>query len=301
MAQRRVPHAVLLLGSAGLGKRCAAAWLARQFLDLAGGAIPEYPGKRPEHADLHWISPAEDKHVVGIDAIRDLVADLNLTSYEGGGKVAVIDPANAMTTNAANSLLKTLEEPPGNALLILVADRVGRIPATIVSRCQRISITSPTLADGLAWLDRLRPGADWVQLLQEVGNAPLAALEAAERAEQIESMRQAFANLPERHGSPLEVAQQWAKFEPGFLFNWLARQIHACILRSCQGGGRGPACAVSDTVLRGIDRRNLFCYLDNINRLRSQPVGSYNLLLTLECLLIDWADGLHDCREQGNF
>jgi hypothetical protein len=53
-------------------------------------------------------------------------------------------------------------------------------------------------------------------------------------------------------------------------------------------------------VLRGIDRRNLFCYLDNINRLRSQPVGSFNVLLTLESLLIDWADRLQNYRQQGN-
>ena len=69
----------------------------------------------PEHPDLRWIAPPEDKESIGIEQIRDLVDDMGLTSYEGGGKVAVIEPANAMTVNAANSLLKTLEEPPGDA------------------------------------------------------------------------------------------------------------------------------------------------------------------------------------------
>ncbi|NIQ44609.1 MAG: DNA polymerase III subunit delta', partial [Pseudomonas stutzeri] len=69
--------------------------------------------------------------------------NLQLTSYEGRGKVAVIEPANTMTTSAANSLLKTLEEPPGDTLLILVADRIGRLPPTVFSRCQRIDFAPP--------------------------------------------------------------------------------------------------------------------------------------------------------------
>ena len=93
---------------------------------------------------MRWISTPEDKKSIGIEQIRVLVAERNdLTSYEGFGKVAVIEPANEMTVNAANSLLKTLEEPPGDTLLVLVADRVGKLPATIFSRCQRIDLAVP--------------------------------------------------------------------------------------------------------------------------------------------------------------
>jgi DNA polymerase-3 subunit delta' len=300
VASERVPHAVMLLGAVGLGKRCAAGWLARQFLGLPTETLPQYPEMRPEQADLHWISPPEDKHVIGVDAIRGLVAELSLTSYEGRGKVAVIDPADGMTENAANSLLKTLEEPPGRTLLILVADRAGRIPATIFSRCQRVSVATPALADGLEWLNRVSPGTDWLSGLQEAGNAPLAALAAADKVDQSNAMGQAFAALPQRDATPLDVAANWAKLEPRFVFGWLAGQVQACILRLHGTSGQGARCVVSDTVLRGIDRRNLFCYLDTINRLRDQPIGSYNMLLTLESLLIDWADSLSNYREQGN-
>ncbi len=154
VAQGRAPHAVLLLGVEGSGKRCAAAWLARNHLGMADAEMgAQYPLQVVEHADMRWISPAEDKHTIGIEQIRELVSALTLTSYEGRGKVAVIDPAHTMTANAANSLLKTLEEPPGNALLILIADRVGRLPATIFSRCQRLSIELPSEDDGLRWLE----------------------------------------------------------------------------------------------------------------------------------------------------
>jgi DNA polymerase-3 subunit delta' len=163
--------------------------MAATFLNLdAARAHAQFPLRQPEHADVRWISPPEDKHTVGIEQIRTLVADLSLTSYEGGGKVAIIDPANAMTANAANSLLKTLEEPSGNTLLILIADRTGRLPATIFSRCQKLTIPLPSENEALQWLQQLQPATNWPGILREAGNAPLAALVAAERLDDTEIM-----------------------------------------------------------------------------------------------------------------
>jgi len=291
--QGRAPHAIMLLGAEGTGKRCAAAWLARCRLGMSElQSEPQYPLTIPQHADLRWLSPPEDKHVVGIEQIRELVAALSLTSYEGGAKVAVIDPANAMTSSAANSLLKTLEEPPGDALLILVADRPGGLPATILSRCQRLSVALPAEALSLKWLDRLQVSSGWPAALRAAGNAPLAAVESLVRVEDTETMARDFAALPEGNASPLEVAGRWAKHEPAFVLNWLCRQVQLCILRIFGGRAAMPGGGVSDSVLQRIDRRNLFCYLDIINKLRGQPAGSFKLQLTLESLLIDWAGGL---------
>jgi DNA polymerase-3 subunit delta' len=292
----RVPHALMLLGAEGTGKRCAAAWLARCRLGMSDlDSEPQYPLTIPEHADLRWLRPPEDKHTVGIEQIRELVASLSLTSYAGGGKVAVIDPANAMTANATNSLLKTLEEPPGDALLILIADRVGRLPATIFSRCQRINVALPPEAVSLGWLQRLPqstgPGG-WPAALRAAGNAPLMAIRSLERMDEAEAMARDFAALPEHKASPLEVAGRWAKHEPDFVLTWLCRQVQLCILRVFGGLAAMPGGGVSDSVLQRIDRRNLFCYLDDIIRLRGQPAGSFNVQLNLESLLIDWAGGL---------
>ena len=291
--QGRAPHALMLLGAAGTGKRCIAGWLARCQLGMSAlESEPQYPLMIPEHADLRWLSPPEDKQSVGIEQIRELVAALSLTSYEGGGKVAVIDPANAMTANATNSLLKTLEEPAGHALLILIADRVGQLPATIFSRCQRVNIALPPDADSLEWLHKLQSSPGWPAALRAAGNAPLAAVASLERMEETETMARDFAALPERNASPLDVAGRWAKQEPDFVLNWLCRQIQLCILRVFGGLAAPPVGGVSDSVLQRIDRRNLFCYLDIINKLRGQPAGSFNVQLTLESLLIDWAGGL---------
>jgi DNA polymerase-3 subunit delta' len=297
--QQRAPHAVLLIGPVGTGKRCAAAWMARLTLGIGPEtALPIYPATAPEHADLRWIEPAEDKDAIGIEQIRDLVADLSLTSYEGTGKVAVIEPANRMTVNAANSLLKTLEEPQGNALLILVADRIGRLPATIFSRCQRIDFCAPETDTALAWLDRLRPGIAWAEALRLAGGAPLAAISAHEMVETGGNMARDLNQLGRGKGSPVEVAARWAKLDTAFVLDWLARQVQETSVAVAAGRERAPGLAIDDFVLRRMDRPNLFCYLDIINRLRGQPGGSYNVQLTLESLLIDWADGLAACGPQ---
>jgi DNA polymerase-3 subunit delta' len=297
VAADRTPHAVLLAGPAGVGKRALGDWLAGRQLGLAaGGRQPVYPAPAPTHPDLHRLRPPEDKKSIGIDQVRELVAELTLTSHEGRGKVAIIEPANLMTVSAANSLLKTLEEPPGHALLILVADRAGHLPPTVRSRCQQLNIGIPAEALSLAWLDRLRPGGNWGAALREAGGAPLAAVEASERLDQTESMARDFGGIAEHRVSPLEVAARWAKEEPDFVLDWLGRQVRQCIYRSTGSAPGSAAGVVADSVLNRIDRRNLFCYLDIINALRGQQAGSFNVQLTLEGLLIDWARGLVGCR-----
>ncbi len=254
--------------------------------------LPQFPFERPVHADLHWLLRPEDKKSIVIEQVRDLVQDLALTSHDGQGKAAIIEPANIMTTEAANSLLKTLEEPPGDTLLILVADRIGRLPATVFSRCQRIEIRVPGEEEGLRWLARLHPGRQWIEPLRVAGNAPIAAIGAAESVETSNAMARDYASVIDGAASPIEIAASWAKIEPAFVLDWLSRQTQMAI-RALHGGASGShGLAIGDSVLQRIDRRNLFCYLDRINRLRGQPGGSWNAQTAFEGLLIDWATGL---------
>jgi len=290
--QGRLPHAMMLTGTTGTGKRAVAAWFARKRLGLRASAMPEYPVEVPEHADLRWVTTPEDKHTIGIDQVRELVAQLSLTSYAGGGKVAVIEPADSMTASASNALLKTLEEPPGDTLLVLVVDRPGCLPATIVSRCQRLSLHVPSEDEGLAWLHSFQPGTDWSGALKDAGFAPMAAIEGLSRVDETSALTEELRAVADGRATPLKVAAKWAKLEPDFVLRWLSRQIQCCIKRTELKGTAESSKIVSDSVLDRIDRQKLFCFLDIINRLRGQPVGSFNVQLTFECLLIDWSTQL---------
>jgi len=294
--QGRLPHAVMLVGPHGTGKRAAAAWMALARLRPGqAGHLPSYPWEIPEHPDIRWISLLEDKHTIGIDQVRELVNDLTLTSYEGGGKVAVIEPANLMTDNAANSLLKTLEEPPGDALIILVVDKVARLPATIFSRCQRIDFAPPAEAEALAWLDRLKPGAPWADALRSAGGSPIAAIETLAVQDVAQGLGRALNDIGRGRGSAIAVAAEWARLDPLFVLNWLAQQVKMGIISKAAGRDRAPGLVIDESVLQRMDSRNLFCYLDIINRLRGQPGGSWKPQLVFEELLIDWSEGLADC------
>ncbi|MEQ8494622.1 MAG: hypothetical protein RLW42_10470, partial [Gammaproteobacteria bacterium] len=88
--------------------------------------------------------------------VRELLGYFALTSHYGRRKLALLEPAEAMTTAAANALLKVLEEPPGEALLVLVSHRPGQLLPTILSRCQRITVPTPDWSTCLAWLAACR-------------------------------------------------------------------------------------------------------------------------------------------------
>ena len=295
--QNRLPHAVLLAGPPGVGKRALAAWMVGRKLGCLDAPVPGYPFEPPQHPDLHWLSRPEDKTSILIDQVRALVHDLSLTSHSGRGKAAVIEPAHLMTNSAANSLLKTLEEPPGDALLVLIADRTGRLPATIFSRCQRIEVRVPAEADAIEWLDRLHPGKSWAEPLRMAGHAPIAAIDALEMLEASTAMGREFQAVALGQLSPVEIAAKWSKSDVSFVLDWLARQVQQ-VARSLTGG-EASGTAASNSVLQRMDRRNVFCYLDQINRLRGQPQGSFNVTVALEGLLIDWATGLRNVDRNG--
>jgi len=201
LAQRdRLPHAMLIAGRAGIGKRRLADWLARALLcessESRRGPCGACPSCRyaaaAQHPDLRVLEPIEmvddePKAVdwIVVERIRALTQWAALTSHRRGAKVAIIDPAERMNAAAANALLKTLEEPPTNTFFVLVTHQVGRLPATIVSRCQRIAARLPTRAEGQAWLEA-QGMRDPGPMLAQANGAPLAALALAAADHQAE-------------------------------------------------------------------------------------------------------------------
>jgi DNA polymerase-3 subunit delta' len=217
----RFPHALLLTGSDGLGKRELAAWLAcavlcersEKDLQCCGSCASCKLIAAGSHPDVIWVTPEEDKTQVSVDAIRAACERLTKTSYRQGYKVALVTPAHQMTVNAANSLLKTLEEPSANTLLLLITSQPSLLPATVRSRCQRIAIQRPLPEQALDWLRTQSPVAANPALLEFAGGAPLRAVEYADGrfAALDEDMQGGLAALFSGRADVTQVAAAWAK------------------------------------------------------------------------------------------
>ena len=238
----RMPHALLLMGPAGLGKGLFAERLAQVLLCRAGRPAGSPCGVCQDcrlfaagsHPDSYRIVPEEGGKVIKTEQARRLVSALGLRSALGGRKVAIVSPAEAMNRYAANGLLKTLEEPPGDTVLILVSHTPSQLPATVRSRCQRVVFQTPPAEVGRAWLaSRTAEDQDPARLLPLAGGSPLTALALAKSGAitVYGSVREAVAGLMRGQADPVEVAEAWRTYGAGEICRWSYR-IGAEVIRS---------------------------------------------------------------------
>ncbi len=140
----KTAHSYLFEGVPGCGRKKTAVALIQALFctalpdDACGVCASCRKIDSGNHPDIHLISPLPDKRDISIDQLREMQRDLSLRPYEAPRKACIIEPAERMSVGAANSLLKTLEEPPGNALIILLTENAGMLLPTVRSRCQLI-------------------------------------------------------------------------------------------------------------------------------------------------------------------
>lgn len=307
-AAGRLPHALLLKGPAGLGKRDFAWRLAQAVLCRAGTETRpcgECPACRQfgagAHPDFSHLTVEEGKKDIAVAQVRELIAQLMLTS--GGAdrwKVAVIEPADRMNAASANALLKTLEEPPANTVLILVTARPSRLPATIRSRCQQIPFAVPEAGLALDWLAQEGAEGDWPALLRLAGGAPLVARELAgdglvqARAAMLEQL----AALWRGKADPVAVAEEWYRRGAAAVLDWFLRCLmdlaRLAVVPDETGSLHNPDLAPAlQSLAEGLDLDRLHRYLEAGQRARGLIETNVNDQLMLEGLLICWAEKLH--------
>jgi DNA polymerase-3 subunit delta' len=234
----RLPHALLIQGSRGSGAEAFAFWCAGLALCESGmasdatapcGVCRGCRGVAARaHPDLVILGPSEDSREVRIEQVRELSADIALTSHRGGYKVGIITPADRLNRFAANALLKTLEEPPQRSL-------PSRVPATGRSRCQGLRIPSPPRAAALAWLRSEQPDRDWDRLLTVTEMAPLDALD-ADGAAVLALWEDTALSLERARRGQLDVvetAERWSRADYGHrlaaIENWLTDRLRAAV------------------------------------------------------------------------
>ena len=303
IAQGRLPHALLLTGLPGLGKGVLADAIVRQLLCEAASLDTGPCGRctacaqlgAGTHPDYIKVELEEDASVIKVDQIRSLSEKLSLSSHQGGYKVVVLNPADSMNINAANSLLKTLEEPSDNTVLVLVCERPSQLPATVRSRCQQIKVDVPGQDVALQWLAAQGIEGPAKTYLQMAHGAPLEALKQAQ-AGSIEARRGHFDSLVailEGRTAPLTIAQSWAKEEDVQGIRWMRDWLMDLLRIAMTGQTSGVRSAdLLDGLARlahKLDSRVLFSQLERVNRALRLTASSLNRQLLTEDILLAWA------------
>jgi DNA polymerase III subunit delta' len=313
----RWPHALLISGAEGIGKR----ELARVFAQalLCESPTPEgFACNRcaschyvvaGQHPDLREVEPVDvDEDGVAtpvewivVEKIRALTEWVQLSSHRRIGKVAILAPAERIKTEAANALLKTLEEPPPATYLILVSHQPGRLLPTIVSRCMRLALPRPPAQAALQWLES-RKVRDAQTLLALADGAPLRALALADASYQAERTAWLTALATPRTLSPLTLSaridaapRDERKARLAAAVDWLIAWT-ADIAAVATGAGVVHNVDFADRVTalaRSVARISLFRYHRALLQQRAVLSHPLQPRLVAEALLIDYK-GLFD-------
>ena len=227
----KMPHALMLTASPGLGLHQFAEQVRASLLcmtpltdahacESCRSCVARHAGSHPDDCAIH---PEEGKVSIGIDLIRWAAERLSKTPQAGGFQVALIEPAHAMTVAAANALLKTLEEPARDTVLILVSEQPGKLLPTVLSRCQRLHILRPSKMQALAWLAESSSAKstpiELALALALSGDAPILAAQLLESgAAQSYQRLSAALDQGARNGhiDALAIGKQWLQRLPEF-------------------------------------------------------------------------------------
>ena len=297
VVEARVPHALLMSGVEGIGADHLAVAMG-QFL-LCQSPMGKIACGRCKscllmasgnHPDLVIVTPEEKGKQIKVDDIRQLSEFVTKTSQQGAKKIIVLQPAEALNMNAANALLKNLEEPAGDTVFILVSSSLSRVLPTIRSRCAKTALPVPEAGLALSWLNSVHV-AEASTLLDVAGGAPLKAKEwfDSDYLTEQNKLLKTLEALSFAQSTPIESAKAWAKSEPGSILNSMMFWVEKMI-RYKLGGVTLAGLEVFEPVIEGRDVKILFRLRDSLSKksavLKSSP--NLNPTLILEELMMDW-------------
>lgn len=302
-------HAYLLHGPAGIGKRMLATALGHFLLCQDRGDLQACGRCKGcmllaagTHPDLYELKPAEDKKSVGVDDVRELIGFIAKTAQMGGHKVVLVaePPAEEMTLAASNALLKSLEEPSRDTVLLLLSDQPSRLLPTIKSRCVQQACPAPAESQSLAWLGRQLPGVDAQELgelLSLAAGSPLRALSLSAQGirEQRAMVVEGVKKLLKRQVTPSQLAESWAQVSLLVLVDWLFDWSQAILRYQLTGDeqtlGMADMRKVNQYLAQKSGQDKVLQIQQELLQQRQKVLGKSNLnrALLLEALLGQWA------------
>lgn len=298
----RLPHALLITGQPGLGEQAFAERLAQALLcaepdvEACGACRDCQMLAAGTHPDLARIEPLEEGKSILVDQVRALIDFATTRPHRAGHKVTIISPAERMNLNAANSLLKLLEEPPLGNIMMLTSDRPAALPATIRSRCQRLHLKTPARVEALAWLTAQGAAASSAELAIDLaGGAPLQALGLLASGF-IDERSALFADieaLAAQDSDPVACAGRWHALGPALCLGWL-QGVVADLIKLALAGTEHERLANSDLASRlhsltqGLNLKKLYGFADAVAEAHALLASPVDSLLLLEDILIGW-------------
>jgi DNA polymerase-3 subunit delta' len=318
----RPPHALLLKGPQGIGKLDFAMAIAQSLLceeiqagmrsnsqkSPAGGLGCQTCSschwfQQGTHPDFRLIQPEalavseeaadsgkKPSKQISVDQIRALSDFFNLSAHQGGYRVVLVHPAEAMNPNAANALLKSLEEPQGKMLFILVTHKPQQLLPTILSRCLALAAAMPPAEASAAWLQQ-QGISDPHALLAQAGFAPLQALRLAEEDSELGEYNRFLQQLRQPAGFDVfSLAEQLQKTEPVRVIHWLQQWCYDLASARLAGKVRyHPELAEHIANLAGkIDAFDLLRYQKELLVARREAAHPLNPKLLFESLLLSY-------------
>ena len=217
--QGSLPHAILLMGPEGIGRETFAQSMAQWLLCLnrqqeaCGDCKSCFLFEAGHHPDYHLLEIEQDKTQISVGQVRELIVSMQESSHQGGWKVANIANVQAMNASSFNALLKTLEEPQDNTLLILQTSQLQGVPPTIRSRAQLLSLSVDDLEAVKQWL--IERQGHMTQALEAALNLfPQAPYKAEDFGVNGDTLKYAefivqMTDLVKGNQSPVQMAQFW--------------------------------------------------------------------------------------------
>lgn len=308
----KLPHAILFSGQTGIGK----VRLAKRFANFLLCDSPiekEACGicksckllEAGTHPDYILITPEEKKKIISVDQTREVSRQLQLKSHIAKRKVAVIYPAESMNTNAANSLLKILEEPPLNNIIILVTNKISHLAMTVKSRCIKIVIHLPDNEIATSWLQTQQSSTssdDTISLLKCAGGAPLLAetLFAKDFPGTRLQLLSDVSGIARQQSDFSACAKRWKEAGADLCLMWfqgfLADLIKITMVKTAKTSSNLPGLTnielSSDLKLpkKALNLRQLFEFSDVLSESRKLLSAPMDELLLIEDVLIRWQD-----------
>ncbi|MEO0443897.1 MAG: DNA polymerase III subunit delta' [Pseudomonadota bacterium] len=303
--QGRIPHAALLSGQQGMGKRHLANTMANLLLcqqpksGLPCGTCRACVLIQSEsHPDKIHISPEEGARQIKIDQIRSLSAFVGETAQQGGNKVVVLGPLEALNINAANALLKNLEEPTPGTYFMVFSHILSAAMATIRSRCQIVPLGVPTREQSIQWLSLANTDKhkDLALYLDFAAGAPLLAKRLlSDENENLKVFIKTLVTISKTIGVDLSIIQNWLDIDLSDLLNWWLHLIYLWIMiqtRKNQDYDKVGTIGrqVYDLADLNYNKQWLFRFSDKLMALKRQVLqgANHNRQLLLEELLLDW-------------